>query len=210
MKNTVLASAAAAAIIWAAPSHAAECMSGLNKAMKSFRAQQPKNWLAPAKYRSDIRALAKAARILERRGMQNACAEVAVSIKAILREDRPASSANKPGVSQPKSVKTEVESQGAEETRQRKRALRSAKPVAKLTQGVTIEEIIGSQVRNVNDEYLGQIEDVVATGGTIQYLVVSYGGFLGMGEERVAVPWARLKVTETVDKDGDRRPHLCT
>jgi sporulation protein YlmC with PRC-barrel domain len=44
--------------------------------------------------------------------------------------------------------------------------------------------VIGSNVVNAQNEDLGKIEDVVldAGAGRIAYAVLSFGGFLGMGE----------------------------
>ena len=51
--------------------------------------------------------------------------------------------------------------------------------------------IIGSNVVNARNEDLGKIEDLVldAGEGRIAYAVLSFGGFLGMGEKYFAIPW---------------------
>lgn len=51
--------------------------------------------------------------------------------------------------------------------------------------------IIGSNVVNAQNEDLGKIEDLVldAGEGRIAYAVLSFGGFLGMGEKYFAIPW---------------------
>lgn len=53
------------------------------------------------------------------------------------------------------------------------------------------------EIRNAQDESLGTIEDVIfdRTSNNISYVVVSTGGFLGIGEDHVAVPWKALKAT---------------
>ena len=55
----------------------------------------------------------------------------------------------------------------------------------------------GTDVRNAKDRYLGSAEDVIVDPhtGKAAYLVVSRGGFLGIGEENVPVPWDQLKAT---------------
>ena len=54
--------------------------------------------------------------------------------------------------------------------------------------------VIGSKVVNAQNEDLGKIEDVVldAGAGRIAYAVLSFGGFLGMGEKYFAIPWNAL------------------
>jgi hypothetical protein len=51
--------------------------------------------------------------------------------------------------------------------------------------------VIGSKVVNAQNEDLGKIEDLVldAGAGRIAYAVLSFGGFLGMGEKYFAIPW---------------------
>jgi hypothetical protein len=51
--------------------------------------------------------------------------------------------------------------------------------------------LIGSEVVNAHNENLGTIEDLVidAAAGRIAYAVLSFGGFLGMGDKYFAIPW---------------------
>ena len=51
--------------------------------------------------------------------------------------------------------------------------------------------VIGSNVVNKHNEELGKIEDLVldAGAGRIAYAVLSFGGFLGMGDKYFAIPW---------------------
>jgi sporulation protein YlmC with PRC-barrel domain len=54
--------------------------------------------------------------------------------------------------------------------------------------------LIGATVRNENREAVGKIEDVyVDNSGGIKTVVVSVGGFLGVGSKDVAVKWSDLK-----------------
>jgi PRC-barrel domain len=56
------------------------------------------------------------------------------------------------------------------------------------------KSVIGSKVVNRQNEDLGKIEDVVldAGAGRIAYAVLSFGGFLGMGDKYFAIPWNAL------------------
>jgi len=55
-------------------------------------------------------------------------------------------------------------------------------------------KLIGADVDNPQGERLGDIKDVVFDAqGRIEYAVLAFGGFLGMGEKYFAVPWGALK-----------------
>lgn len=59
------------------------------------------------------------------------------------------------------------------------------------------DDIIGKSVFNENDEKIGDINDiVVASDGRSMYLLVGAGGFLGMGQKEVAVPFERFQRTD--------------
>jgi hypothetical protein len=57
--------------------------------------------------------------------------------------------------------------------------------------------VIGSKVVNQQNEDLGKIEDVVVDvdAGRIGYAVLSFGGFLGMGDKYFALPWEAFRFT---------------
>ena len=61
--------------------------------------------------------------------------------------------------------------------------------------------LIGNDVYSQNEEDLGDIKEIMLdTGsGKVCYAVLSYGGFLGLGEKLFAVPWQALKL-DTVNK----------
>ena len=54
--------------------------------------------------------------------------------------------------------------------------------------------LIGNVVRNRQNEDLGKIEDFMLDLGTghVVDVVLSFGGFLGLGDKLFAVPWAAL------------------
>jgi hypothetical protein len=61
--------------------------------------------------------------------------------------------------------------------------------------------LIGNDVSNLQDEDIGSIKEIMlhVSNGNIEYAVLSYGSFLGMGEKLFAVPWAALKL-DTINK----------
>jgi sporulation protein YlmC with PRC-barrel domain len=56
--------------------------------------------------------------------------------------------------------------------------------------------LIGDEVYNLKNEELGDVKDIMLNmrTGKVAYAVLSFGGFLGMGEKLFAVPWAVLKL----------------
>ncbi len=66
--------------------------------------------------------------------------------------------------------------------------------------------LIGCELTNSKDEGVGQIHDIVLDSGNqrIAYAVVSFGGFLGMGEKYFAMPWRIIEVTQRSAADKPR------
>lgn len=58
------------------------------------------------------------------------------------------------------------------------------------------DTLIGNDVRNHKEEDLGDIKEIMldVPNGRIAYAVLSFGGFLGMGDKLFAVPWEALKL----------------
>ncbi len=82
-------------------------------------------------------------------------------------------------------------------------------PATKITSAATKElpfchkasEVIGSKVQNLAGEDLGKVEELVIDPGTgsIEYAVLSFGGFLGMGDKLFAIPFTLLKAAPVTD-----------
>lgn len=64
---------------------------------------------------------------------------------------------------------------------------------------VKASSIIGTDVVNPKGENLGEIKEVVIDPGTgkVAYAVVSFGGFLGMGEKLFAIPFKSFEYNVT-------------
>lgn len=58
--------------------------------------------------------------------------------------------------------------------------------------------VIGTDVYNTEGERIGKIEDVVLDklSPRIMFAVISFGGFLGIGEKYHAIPWPLLDYQE--------------
>ena len=57
---------------------------------------------------------------------------------------------------------------------------------------VNADNVIGVDVKNNQDESLGEVEALMLDKltGKVAYVVLSFGGFLGMGEKLFALPWS--------------------
>ena len=64
------------------------------------------------------------------------------------------------------------------------------------------DTLMGNDVYNLNNEDLGDIKEIMLDmrTGRVSYAVLSFGGFLGMGEKLFAVPWSAL----TLDTQNKR------
>jgi sporulation protein YlmC with PRC-barrel domain len=62
---------------------------------------------------------------------------------------------------------------------------------------LAISEIKGARVINFQNQDVGEIDELLIDpdSGQIRFVVVSVGGFLGLGSTRVAVPWQALQIT---------------
>ena len=75
---------------------------------------------------------------------------------------------------------------------------------------VSASKIIGEAVVNRQDENLGKIHELVidAKDGRMAYAVLSFGGFMGLGNKLFALPWTAFefashenKLVLNIDKD---------
>lgn len=56
----------------------------------------------------------------------------------------------------------------------------------------------GDPIYNPAEEKLGKVEDIMidVTDGRVAYVVLSFGGVMGMGDKLFAVPWQALRLDE--------------
>jgi len=71
-------------------------------------------------------------------------------------------------------------------------------PGKKYRSVLSASTLEGDQVRNSSGEDLGNISEIMIDipSGRVAYAVLSFGGFLGMGDRLFAIPWSILKVDE--------------
>ena len=67
---------------------------------------------------------------------------------------------------------------------------------------VSASKIIGEAVINRQNENLGKIHELVidAQDGRLAYAVLSFGGFMGMGNKLFAMPWKAFEFAKTENK----------
>ena len=68
------------------------------------------------------------------------------------------------------------------------------------------ETLTGSRLYGVADEDIGEIGDLVLADGEISEVIVEIGGFLGLGETQVRIPFERLSILQS--NDGDMRVYI--
>jgi sporulation protein YlmC with PRC-barrel domain len=68
----------------------------------------------------------------------------------------------------------------------------------KLSTGYRASKVRGASVVNESGDRIGTIDDVIITqDGKESYAVIAVGGFLGMGDHLIAVPYSQLRMQES-------------
>lgn len=70
----------------------------------------------------------------------------------------------------------------------------STSTMHKSDSGVRLSKLMDAKIKSSDGESLGEIEDVIVEPGTgeIKFAIVGKGGFLGLGEKLVPVPWQAI------------------
>lgn len=59
---------------------------------------------------------------------------------------------------------------------------------------LTVQAVLGREVRSVADENMGRIVDIIVDrSGQVRAAVIDFGGFLGVGSRKIAVDWSILR-----------------
>jgi hypothetical protein len=190
MKKFLTSTAALALMMSAAPAMA-EC----NIGQTTDYTQQDEAVQATA--RRDLRELRNSAMILNTYGKEDACQSVVTAIQEI-RDNR--------GMKQVSDNTTGTAGTPAttSATVDYKQVMSNAKPVSELSGRLTTAKMLNSDVRGANGEVVGEIENVVLSDeGQPSHAIIAFGGFLGLGEDRVAIPFSQLKTQSQVTDNDD-------
>jgi hypothetical protein len=69
--------------------------------------------------------------------------------------------------------------------------------VIKVATGYRASKVIGTSVVNDANDTVGKIDDIIiGQDGKSPFVVLSVGGFLGMGNKLIVLPYEQLKTTE--------------
>ena len=79
---------------------------------------------------------------------------------------------------------------------------RAADPqVAAMPSGADAKKLIGRNVKNPQDDTVGEIELVyINADGKVDSVILGVGGFLGLGERHVRVAWKDLRISDNGEK----------
>lgn len=186
MRRILLSTLSAASVLAAAPALAEDCQQALLDYNETAMSKENYRSTVTPGMQIEMRRLRDAAIILANAGQEEACHEVVVAIKDMAENPE----------------KTSEQLADAQEwNSQEVERLKAAKSLDQVNGQLRVEEVVGSDVRNKQNDELGEIDDILLATkeGDTSYAIVSHGGFIGIGEKQIAVPMDRLMVT--ADKD---------
>jgi PRC-barrel domain len=211
MRTALLSSAAGLAMLIAPSAALAACNLADANAEQQLSQIEGINSGDYGAVRRDARELRSAALVLQRYGKDDACTQVVAALNEMLRD--PAASATMrnsalapaDGAAAPADGTAQAPAADGDQTAaipaapgmtmdQRRTG---AVPLAERKASLSASELIGTDVYGPDNNSIGEIDDIVVSpDNTPAYALISYGGFLGMGEEQTAVPVTSIRFSE--------------
>lgn len=148
-----------------------------------------------AKVRRDLRTLRDAGLLLKEYDKQQACQQVVTAIQDIARTSGPQATAQQQGQQQ------QAQQQMSEEQRTQQR-MQQAQPAPEAARRIGVDRMLGGDIVGANGDVMGEVSDIVLSAeGKPQYVVATFGGFLGVGEDRIAIPFDMLRIRMPQEQD---------
>lgn len=147
----------------------------------------------------DLRNMRDAATSLQRYGQTEACRQVTKAMQAIMEDPR---ANTQTGTDETAATQQGSDADPASLNPEERWSDQREEAVAmdNMDGAMRAEEIIGTDVRDGNNDNVGEVDDIVISGGDGQsYLIVAYGGMLGLGEDRTAVPLSAAAISKSRD-----------
>ncbi|MXN51112.1 PRC-barrel domain containing protein [Shinella sp. AETb1-6] len=148
--------------------------------------------LAPAAYAQDTNQPAAGQTMEQQPGMTNDDATGTT----------PGDTAATPGATTDQNTAETPATTPTEDTAQAPAAAGDEYLTAQSDEQISANTYIGQSVYNSADESIGKISDLIMEkSGGIDAAVIGVGGFLGIGEKWVAVPFEKIAITQVPDSD---------
>jgi sporulation protein YlmC with PRC-barrel domain len=179
--NRFLSSGAVAAFVTLAGASwaHADCNAAMNEYDAALQENVQYRVQLSGTVQQDLRKLRNAAYTLQQHGQTAACEEVIAAMNAI--------------VDQPDVGENTTSAEDAWLKREQER-LANAKPLKEVSDQLSAERLIGADVRNDKAEDLGEVADIAfSQSDGSSYVIISRGGFMGLGEDQIAIPFDHLK-----------------
>ncbi|MDQ0313574.1 PRC-barrel domain-containing protein [Amorphus orientalis] len=158
----------------------------------------------------DLRELRDAAQTLQAYGKTEACQSIADAVHDITENpgDAKQSRMDQTGNQQSGNQQNAQTQQQASNSQQQNMnadqaqaqgqpTFQNATAIGEMDGQVRADNILGADLRSRDDEWIGEVDDLVlGNQGHPTYAVVTYGGFLGLGEEASAVPFEMIHVAQ--------------
>jgi sporulation protein YlmC with PRC-barrel domain len=166
-----------------------ECTVGQQADMEMMRQVQS------SQVRRDLRTLRDAALLLKEYDKQGACQQVVTAIQDVARERGQQAMAQQQQRGQEGQQQQAQQQQGQQQRDQQAQRRQQAEPATQAAQNLGVDQMLESDVIGANGDVVGEVTDIVLSKeGQPQYVVVAFGGFLGLGEDRVAIPFDMLRM----------------